>query len=64
MDIDTAALLGSLYWITQSSGYLYPGSDGGMPDHPYFQLQLSTGLLITTAIGWWLERKKLARGEF
>jgi len=64
MDIDTAALLGSLYWITQASGYLYPGSDGGMPDAPYFQLILSMSTLGVVGGAWWLERRRLARGEF
>jgi len=64
MDIDTAALLGSLYWITQASGYLYPGADGGMPEAPYGQLYLSTGTLCLVAFGWWTERKRLRSGAF
>jgi len=64
MDLDTAALLGSLYWITQASGYLYPGADGGMPEQPYGQLYLSMGTLCFVGFGWWTERKRLRSGAF
>jgi hypothetical protein len=63
--LHTAALLGSLYWITQLSAALYPGSlavdpefGDGFPQAYICAVQLS---LVT--VGTLLERRRLSTGE-
>lgn len=54
--VQHAALVASLYWVTQASAILYPGTatmdpefgDGGP------QMYLSGGLLTIVALGYWL----------
>lgn len=60
--IFTAAIFGSLYWVTGLSAILYPGSKGvdlefgeGFP-----QFWVFLGYLVATWVGWWLETMRLA----
>jgi hypothetical protein len=64
-NLQTVGLLGALYWVTQASAYLYPGSgafdsDPGVDgrDH-WVQAKLDTVLLTMLSVGWWLERKRI-----
>lgn len=61
-DLTTAAIFGSLYWVTGLSAILYPGTlwvdpefGTGAPQIPPFTINL---LLVW--IGWWLERRRLS----
>ena len=58
----TAAIFGSLYWVTGLSAILYPGSKGIDPEfgEGFPQVWLFAGLLGLTWTGWWLETRKLA----
>lgn len=60
----TAALLGSMYWVTQASAVLYPGAElidpefGTAADAPQLK-----GIPVFLAIiwgGYWLETRRLA----
>lgn len=60
--ITTAALLGSLYWVTGMSGILYPGTKWqdpefgeGAPQKVVFGMHV-----VLCWIGWWLEMKRLS----
>lgn len=64
-DVDTAALFASLYWITQVSAFLYPGSLGLDPpgSADWFagpQVYVSGVALGMVAVGWRLETAALA----
>lgn len=58
----TAAIFGSLYWITGLSAILYPGSKGVDPEfgEGFPQAWLFVGLLGLAWTGWWLETASLA----
>ncbi len=60
--IFTAAVLGSMYWITGLSAILYPGSKGMDPEfgEGFPQFWLFFGLLGLTWAGWWLETARQA----
>ncbi len=58
----TAAIVGSLYWVTGLSAILYPGSKGVDPqfgDGWFPQLPLFAGFLGATWVGWGVERGKV-----
>ncbi|KAF1811679.1 hypothetical protein P152DRAFT_459151 [Eremomyces bilateralis CBS 781.70] len=65
MDVDTAAVVASLYWVTQASAAFYPGSSlVDPPNNPWKmseapQPMLDTVLLSMTVVGWWLERGRI-----
>jgi hypothetical protein len=60
----TATLLCSMYWITQASAILYPGTAWVDPefgtDSDAPQLKVSTVFLGITWLGYWLETRRLA----
>lgn len=58
----TAAIFGSLYWVTGISVILYPGSLAIDPEfgEGFPQFPLFAGLLLSSWFGWWLETKALA----
>ncbi|KAJ6510890.1 hypothetical protein C8R45DRAFT_858885 [Mycena sanguinolenta] len=65
--LQTTVVLGALYWVTQLSGYFYPGSGAFDPipgqthderDH-LIQLKIDATLLSILALGWWLERRRI-----
>jgi len=58
----TAAIFGSLYWITGISAIFYPGSLAVDPEfgEGFPQFPLFAGLLASTWTGWWLETRVLA----
>ena len=60
--LNTASLIGSLYWITQLSAILYPGTAGMDPEfgEGFPQLWLSTGFMGIVGAGYWLESTRLA----
>ncbi|KAF8184062.1 hypothetical protein K438DRAFT_1124072 [Mycena galopus ATCC 62051] len=66
-NLRTAVLLGALYWVTQASGYLYPGSAGfdavpgidGQGQDNLVQAKLDMVLLTILGLGWWLERRRI-----
>ncbi|KAF7340778.1 Alpha beta-hydrolase [Mycena sanguinolenta] len=66
-NLQTAVVLGALYWVTQASGYIYPGSYAfdPIPGHAHderdhlAQLKLDVTLLSMLSLGWWLERKRI-----
>ncbi|KAF8184100.1 hypothetical protein K438DRAFT_1724187 [Mycena galopus ATCC 62051] len=66
-NLQTAVFLGALYWVTQVSGYFYPGSGGfdpvpGIPieDQTHFvQAKIDAVLLTMLGVGWWLERRRI-----
>jgi len=53
----TAALFGSMYWLTGMSAILYPGSKGIDPEfgRGFPQAPLFAGLFGLSWLGWWLE---------
>jgi hypothetical protein len=57
----TAAIFGSLYWVTGISAILYPGSLAVDPEfgEGFPQFPLFTGFLACSWIGWWLETRSL-----
>ena len=62
--IFTAALFGSLYWVTGLSAILYPGSKGTDPEfgEGFPQFWLFAGQLAVTWVGWWVEGGKVGGG--
>ncbi|KAI9878308.1 MAG: hypothetical protein M1830_001289 [Pleopsidium flavum] len=60
--IFTAAIFGSLYWLTALSAILYPGSKAIDPEfgEGFPQFWLFVGLLGLTWVGWWLETRGFA----
>lgn len=58
----TAAICGSLYWITGLSAILYPGSKGQDPEfgEGFPQFWIFVGWLVATWVGWWFESTRLA----
>jgi hypothetical protein len=62
-NVNLVGIFASLYWITQATGYIYPGSHGtDVPekDFPWAQLYLESVLLTLTSLGCWLEHGTLA----
>jgi hypothetical protein len=55
-DLFTAAIFGSLYWITGFSAILYPGSLGVDPEfgEGFPQKWIFGPLLICAWMGWWV----------
>lgn len=53
----TAAIFGSLYWITGMSAILYPGAKGMDPEfgEGFPQAGLFIGLGVAAWVGWFLE---------
>ncbi|KAF8169732.1 hypothetical protein K438DRAFT_226378 [Mycena galopus ATCC 62051] len=66
-NLRTAVLLGALYWVTQASGYLCPGSAGFDPvpgideqgQDNFVQAKVDIVLLTIMGLGWWLERRRI-----
>jgi len=61
--ITSAAIVGSLYWVTAMSAILYPGTKWvdpefgeGAPQAPVFLLHA-----VVAWVGWWLEMRRLAK---
>jgi len=56
-DLFTAALIGSLYWITGLSAILYPGTLAVDPEFGtgFPQFWLFSGLATVVWVGWWVE---------
>lgn len=61
-DLNTAAWIGSLYWITQLSAFFYPGSLAMDPEFGQGapQVYISGAMLSSLVIGLWLEKSSLA----
>ncbi|GME37805.1 hypothetical protein B0H19DRAFT_1163957 [Neofusicoccum parvum] len=63
----TVVLLGGLYWVTQASGYFYPGSGAFDPipgredvEQDYWlQAKLEAAMFVMLGAGWWLERRRI-----
>nr|WP_290058622.1 DUF6640 family protein [Amycolatopsis sp. MEP2-6] len=57
-------MLASLYWVTQISALAYPGARAvGPPGKAGFpQAKVAFPALAVTALGYVLERRRLARG--
>ncbi|MFG1640626.1 DUF6640 family protein [Amycolatopsis sp. NPDC049252] len=62
--LDAGATLASLYWLTQISALAYPGSKAVDPPGTakFPQAVVAFPALAVTAIGYVLERRRLARG--
>ncbi|KAJ6547093.1 hypothetical protein B0H19DRAFT_1163957 [Mycena capillaripes] len=64
-NLRTIVLLNGLYWVTQASGYFYPGSGAFDPipskeqQDYWLQAKLDAVLLTILATGWWLERRRI-----
>lgn len=60
--IHTAAWTGSIYWITQLSAFLYPGSLAVDPEFGTFapQVYIASTMLVFAFIGLMMERSRLA----
>jgi len=60
--IRTAAIIGSLYWISGISAYFYPGSLAIDPEFGtgFPQLPLFGGLLGMSWLGYWFEARRQA----
>ena len=58
-DLFTAAVLGSLYWISGLSAILYPGSKGTDPEfgEGFPQGWLFIGYTVANWVGWWVETR-------
>lgn len=57
----TAAIFGSVYWLTGLSAALYPGSKGIDPEfgEGFPQFWVFLGFVGLTWSGWWLETRSL-----
>ncbi|MCR6481466.1 hypothetical protein M8542_01415 [Amycolatopsis sp. OK19-0408] len=57
-------MLASLYWVTQISALAYPGSKAVDPpgEARFPQAKVAFPALALTALGYALERRRLARG--
>ena len=59
----TAALLGSVYWVTGLSAILYPGSKGVDPEfgdpESFPQFWIFSVFLASSWVGWVFEMKRL-----
>ncbi|KAJ9648787.1 hypothetical protein H2201_005047 [Coniosporium apollinis] len=64
MSLDTAAVLASLYWVTQLMAFAYPDvaavDPPGDPNALPIQLPISGVLLACTGLGYWLEAQRLS----
>ncbi|WP_033261638.1 DUF6640 family protein [Amycolatopsis vancoresmycina] len=62
--LDAGAVLASLYWVTQISALAYPGSRAVDPPGAdrFPQAKVAFPALAVTALGYVLERRRLARG--
>ncbi|WP_410618095.1 DUF6640 family protein [Amycolatopsis sp. cmx-8-4] len=62
--LDAGAALASLYWLTQISALAYPGSKAVDPPGTakFPQAVVAFPALAVTALGYVLERRRLARG--
>lgn len=63
-DVNLAALLASMYWVTQASAFFYPGAAGvDDPDKEFAFAQAYLEMVMFTLIGagWWLERRTIDR---
>ncbi|MBE1500320.1 hypothetical protein H4696_007420 [Amycolatopsis lexingtonensis] len=62
--LDAGAVLASLYWVTQISALAYPGSRAVDPpgEARFPQAKVAFPALAVTALGYVLERRRLARG--
>jgi hypothetical protein len=62
--LDAGAVLASLYWLTQISALAYPGSKAVDPPGTakFPQAVVAFPALAVTALGYVLERRRLARG--
>ncbi|WP_199191037.1 DUF6640 family protein [Amycolatopsis sp. CA-126428] len=62
--LDAGAVLASLYWVTQISALAYPGSRAVDPPGAdrFPQAKIAVPALALTALGYVLERRRLARG--
>ncbi|KAJ5875904.1 uncharacterized protein N7529_001488 [Penicillium soppii] len=60
--VHTAAWTGSIYWITQLSAFLYPGSLAVDPEFGTFapQVYIASSMLTFAFVGLLLERARLA----
>lgn len=61
----TAAMFGSVYWISGLSAILYPGAKGMDPEfgEGFPQFWLFLGLGAASWIGWWLESRNNSEGS-
>jgi hypothetical protein len=59
--IFTAAIFGSVYWLTALSAILYPGTAGIDPEfgEGFPQFWPFLGLVVITWLGYWLEKRRL-----
>ncbi|MDX3188171.1 acetyltransferase [Streptomyces sp. MN03-5084-2B] len=62
--LDAGAVLASLYWVTQISALAYPGAKAVDPPgtERFPQAKIAFPALAVTALGYLLERRRLARG--
>jgi hypothetical protein len=60
--VHTAAWAGSIYWVTQLSAFLYPGSLAVDPEFGTFapQVYIAGSMLVFAFVGLLLERSRLA----
>jgi hypothetical protein len=60
-DMFTAAVFGSLYWVSGLSAILYRGSAAIDPEfgdpNTFPQFWVFTGLGVASWVGWWLETR-------
>ncbi|WP_158880302.1 DUF6640 family protein [Amycolatopsis anabasis] len=61
--LDTAAVLASLYWVTQISALAYPGAEATDPPNTakFPQAKIALPALAVTALGYVLERRRITR---
>jgi hypothetical protein len=59
--ITTAAVLGTLYWVTGLSAILYPGTKWMDPEFGEGapQITLFLGHAVLAWVGWWFEMRRL-----
>ncbi|KAL6243529.1 hypothetical protein RBB50_009522 [Rhinocladiella similis] len=60
--LTTAALIGTLYWVTGMSGILYPGTKWQDPEFGEGgpQRALFGAHAVLCWVGWWLEMRRLS----
>ncbi|KAK8159523.1 hypothetical protein IWX90DRAFT_302605 [Phyllosticta citrichinensis] len=73
-DLGVVVLLNSLYWVTQLSAHAYPDVTAfdpvpgsarfGPHQDAHLQKKLDLSMFVVVGVAWWLERRRIERGQF
>lgn len=73
-DLGVVVLLNSLYWVTQLSAHAYPDVTAfdpvpgsarfGPHQDAHLQKKLDLSMFVVVGAAWWMERRRIERGQF